>query len=116
VQNDYGKKGERQDVRNFSSLFMLIAWYCAGMTDSVDNHLRSAKRFFTQQDLLFPLEDLMLRYIPRLLEAKNSRSDTKGIAQEFYEDVVRLKHQPLGCAEVALWLKSVATGEQMVLA
>jgi len=116
VQNDYGKKGERQDVRNFSSLFMLIAWYCAGMTDSVDNHLRSAKRFFTQQDLLFPLEDMMLRYLPRLLEAINSPAETKRIAQEFHQDVVGLKPQPLGCAETALWLKSVATGEQMVLA
>lgn len=105
--NEYSKTGERQDIRDFSHLFTLICWYCAGKHDLVENHFRSAKRFYTRSNLLYPLETVMIKYLPQL-NVSSSATVTKRIAQEFHTGVINLKHQPLGCAETGMWLKMIS--------
>lgn len=108
--NKYGRTGERQDIRDFSLLFTLVVWYAAGKHDLVENHLRSAKRYYKNNNLLYPLEIVVVELLHQLL-ASPSVSAAKQVAQTMQPQFAQLKHRPLGTAELTLWLQSMATAK-----
>ncbi len=110
--NEFGRTGERQDIRDFSLLFTLVAWYGAGKHDLVENHLRSAKRFYKKTNLLYPLETVILSLLNQLLTT-SSLADTKRIAQAMQPQFAQLKNRPLGTAELNMWLQSMAKAKPM---
>jgi hypothetical protein len=110
--NDYNKSGERQDIRDFGLLFTLILWYCTKKFDLVENYLRSAKHFYTKQNLLYPIESLTIIYLPRLMSA-SKEIEKQQAAKEFLTALTNLKSTSLGTAELQLWLQSLVEGKPM---
>ena len=112
--NDYGVKGERQDIRDFSPLFILILWFCAGKHDLIEHNLRNAKRYYTKSNKLYAFESLITLCLPQLLTAPSAAAK-QPIAQEFLKQIKHIDQQLLGIPETTLWLQSLAKAQPMKL-